>query len=184
MAPLPLPPALPPPPPPPPSPLPPSPSPPPPYPPATAVINTAGLTSALANTAVGRIVLAPGTYNLDAELSITRSVVLEGAVAGYVILNAQGSSSNPRRVLNINPGPSDIVQLIGLKITGGYTTSTFGGGVIVQGGTVAISSCTISGNTAGEHPIAFVRGGGVYVQGGTVTFSSCTITGNTAMSFS
>jgi len=52
-----------------------------------------------------------------------------------------------------------------------------GGGVccVVFGGTVAISSCTISGNTArGQH------GGGVLVQGlGTVTISSCTISGNT-----
>jgi len=45
---------------PPPSPPPPSP---PPYPPGTAVVsNTVALTSALANTAVGYVVLAPGTY--------------------------------------------------------------------------------------------------------------------------
>ena len=48
-----------------------------------------------------------------------------------------------------------------------------GGGVAVWGGTVTLSSCTITGNTAGNV-------GGVYVLGGTVTFSSCTITGNTA----
>ena len=81
---------------------------------------SAGLTSALANTAVGHIVLAPGTYNLIAELSITRSVVLEAAVAGSVVLNAQASSSSPRRVVSINPGPSGVVQLIGLNITRGY----------------------------------------------------------------
>ena len=85
------------------------------------VSNTVALTSALANTAVGRIVLAPGTYALSAELSITRSVILEAAVAGSVVLNAQASSSSRRRVLNINPGSSGVVQLIGLSITGGYT---------------------------------------------------------------
>ena len=133
-----------------------------------------GLTSALANTAVPHIVLAPGTYNLTAELSITRSVILEAAVAGSVVLNAQASSSSQRRVLNINPGSSGVVQLIRLSITGGYTSS--GGGVFVQGGTVAISSCTIRGNTA-----TYV-GGGVFVGGGTdaVAISSCTISGNTA----
>jgi hypothetical protein len=87
------------------------------------VSTSADLTSALANTAVGHIVLAPGTYNLIAELSITRSVVLEAAVAGSVILNAQASSSSERRVVSINLGPSGVVQLIGLNITGGYTTS-------------------------------------------------------------
>ena len=86
----------------------------------TQVSTSAGLTSALANTAVSRIVLASGTYNLISELSITRSVVLEAAVAGSVTLNAQASSSSQRRVLNINPGSSGVVQLIGLRITGGY----------------------------------------------------------------
>jgi hypothetical protein len=82
----------------------------------TAVSTSAGLASALANTAVSRIVLASGTYNLIAELRITRSVILEAAVAGSVILNAQASS----RVVKINPGSSGVVQLIGLGITGGY----------------------------------------------------------------
>ena len=69
----------------------------------------AGLTSALANTAVAHIFLAPGTYNL---ISITRSVILEGAVAGLVFC-----------VLYINPGSMGVVQLIGLNITGGYQGS-------------------------------------------------------------
>ena len=85
----------------------------------TSVSTVADLTSALANTAVGRIVLAPGTYNLISELSITRSVILEAAAGATVTLNAQASSSSQRRVLNINPGSSGVVQLIGLGITGG-----------------------------------------------------------------
>jgi len=86
----------------------------------TAVSTTTGLTSALANTAVGRIVLASGTYYLIAELNITRSVILEAAVAGTVVLDAQASSSSLRRVLYINPGSLGVVQLIGLSITGGH----------------------------------------------------------------
>ena len=86
----------------------------------TAVSTSAGLTSALANTAVSRIVLASGTYNLISELSITRSVILEAAAGATVTLNAQASSSSPRRVLYIDPGSSGVVQLIGLSITGGY----------------------------------------------------------------
>ena len=86
----------------------------------TAVSTSADLTSALANTAVSRIVLASGTYNLISELSITRSVILEAAAGATVTLNAQASSSNARRVLYINPGSSGVVQLKGLRITGGY----------------------------------------------------------------
>jgi hypothetical protein len=89
----------------------------------TAVSTSVGLFSALANTGVGRIVLAPGTYILNAELNITRRVVLEAAVVGSVVLNANASSSSPRRVLNINPGSLGVVQLIGLNITGGITAN-------------------------------------------------------------
>jgi len=85
----------------------------------TAVSTSAGLLSALANTGAGRIVLAPGTYYLSAELSIIRSVVLEAAVAGSVVLDAQANSSSLRRVLYVNPGSFGVVQLIGLNITGG-----------------------------------------------------------------
>ena len=92
----------------------------------TSVSTSAGLLSALANTGVGRIVLAPGTYILSAELSITGSVVLEAAVAGSVVLDAQASSSSPRRVLYINPGTTGVVQLIGLNITRGYMSNVRG----------------------------------------------------------
>ena len=83
----------------------------------TLVSTVADLTSALAYG--GRIVLASGTYNLGAELSITRSVILEAAAGATVTLNAQASSS-PRRVLYIDPGSYGVVQLIGLNITGSY----------------------------------------------------------------
>ena len=88
--------------------------------------NTVALTSALANTAVGRIVLAPGTYFLNAELTVTRSVVIEAEVAGSVVLDAQASSSSRRRVLYINPGSLGVVQLIGLNITRGYVQGVRG----------------------------------------------------------
>ena len=111
-SPPPSPPRLPPPPPSPPR-SPPSPSPSP-YPPGIAAVSTvAHLTSALANTAVAHIVLAPGTYYLTAELSITRSVVIQAAVAGSVVLNG----GNAHRVLYVDPGSSGVVQLIGLNIT-------------------------------------------------------------------
>ena len=87
---------------------------------STTVSTVDSLTSALANTDIGHIVLAPGTYYLGAELSVTRSVVIEAAVAGSVVLDARASSSSRRRVLFIDPGSSGVVQLIGLNITGGY----------------------------------------------------------------
>jgi hypothetical protein len=90
---------------------------------STMVSTVADLTSTLTNPDIGHIVLAPGTYILSAELSVTRSVIIEAAVAGSVVLDAQASDAdgNQRRVLNINPGSSGVVQVNGLNITGGYT---------------------------------------------------------------
>jgi len=89
----------------------------------TVVSTTTGLIGALANTAVSHVVLAPGTYSLSAELSVIRSVILEAAVAGTVVLHAQANFSSQRRVLLINPGSSGVVHLIRLSITGGYIDS-------------------------------------------------------------
>ena len=89
----------------------------------TYVSTVADLTSALTNTTVGCIILASGTYYLSSELSITRSVTLEAAVAGSVVLDAQANSSVPRRVLNINPGSLGVVQVIGLNVTRGYNNN-------------------------------------------------------------
>ena len=47
------------------------------------------------------------------------AVTIEAAVPGSVVLDAQASSGDERRVLNINAG-SVVVTLIGLNITGGY----------------------------------------------------------------
>ena len=109
----------------------------------TQVSTVDGLTSALANTEFGHIVLASGTYYLSATLDISRSVIIEAAVAGSVVLDAQGTRSSHRRVLKINSGD---VQLIGLVIYRGH--HIHGGGVYVYAGTVTFSSCTITGNTA------------------------------------
>eukprot|EP00900_Chrysochromulina_parva_P006459 jgi/Chrpa1/15814/Chrysochromulina_OHIO_Genome00014665-RA len=183
---------------PPPSPPPPSPPPPPPCPPpsppfppvamgATLVSTVAGLTSALANTAIGHMVLAPGTYFLSGELSITRSVVLEAAVAGSVVLDAQASSSNPRHVLNINPGSLGVVQLIGLNITGGHVIYPYVRAAETcifpspDGKTADSLASTLTCTTATHASVTYrMYGGGVLVLGGSVTISSCTISGNAA----
>ena len=81
----------------------------------TEVSDVTGLINALGNAAVSHIMVAAGHYYLSAELSITRSVVIEAKVDGSVVLDAHGNS----RALNINAGLSDDVQLIGLNITGG-----------------------------------------------------------------
>ena len=86
--------------------------------------------AALADGAVPRIIIAPGTYTFTADdcrdhlsvgaaLCIDRDVIIEAAVPGSVVLDAGGSSSNTeRRMLFIKGGAT--VELIGLMITGGF----------------------------------------------------------------
>ena len=74
------------------------------------------------------MLIAAGTYEFSSAMSgcsqsalcISRSVIMEAIEPGTVVLNAQGSSSSPRRVMTINSGT---VQLIGLNITGGYISN-------------------------------------------------------------
>jgi hypothetical protein len=170
-------------------PFPPSPPSPPPLPPGgvVAVSTVTSLLGALANTAVARIVLAPGTYNLTTELNITRSLILEAAVAGTVILDARASTFSQRRVLKIGAvGSLRVVQVIGLNITGGYSSE-----VCAQARKFLYCSLYLSDYIDGRLTLCsgdsrFARclqgGGGVFVLGGTVAISSCTISGNTASS--
>ena len=112
------------------------------------VSDVTDLISKLADSSVSHIIVASGHYLLTSELSVTRAVTIEAAVQGSVVLDAQASSSAPRRVLNINPASaSDVVELIGLKVTGGYLTGN-GGGIKITNGHVTMTACSIHTNTA------------------------------------
>ena len=81
----------------------------------------AGLTAALANPLLDHILLEAGTYPLISPLLIERSVVLEAAQPGTVVLDGLGVS----RVLTIGRlGLSPAVELIGLNITRGHSISS------------------------------------------------------------
>ena len=61
-----------------------------------------------------------------------------------------------------------------MTISGGNVSSGIGGGgILINGGTLTITSSTISGNSADQ-------GGGIFNQGGTLTITSSTISGNSA----
>ena len=65
---------------------------------------------------------ASGSCYGDEMLRISRDVaIIADSGAGTVVLDAQGSSSNQKRVLRIQSGYE--VELDGIDITGGYTTS-------------------------------------------------------------
>ena len=113
------------------------------------VSDVTDLINKLADPSVSRIVVAPGHYALTAELSVSRAVTIEAAVPGSVVLDAQASSSVKRRVLNVNPAPSDAVELIGLNVTGGYVSyPDYGGGIQISNGQVTLSQVNVYSNTA------------------------------------
>ena len=84
-------------------------------------------TAAVGNSAVDKILLAAGTYELTTNVCssysavcIDRALTIEAEVPGSVVLDAQGSASTERRVFNVQSG--GVAELIGLNITGGYTS--------------------------------------------------------------
>ena len=82
--------------------------------------------TALNNPSISQIVLQGGTYTVSSQLQITRSITIEAAQPGSVVLDAQASSGSQRRVLYIRFTPAnalDVVELTGINITGGFLTS-------------------------------------------------------------
>ena len=87
---------------------------------------------------------------------------------GATLLSVSGNHAS--RVFQVGPGVT--ASLSGLTITGGAVTSGSGGG-LSNDGTVTLTGCTISGNSApGE-------AGGLY-NDGTASLLNCAISGNYA----
>ncbi len=99
---------------------------------------------------------------------------ITGPAAG-VTLSGGGNSSvisgGDHRVFKVDSGVT--ASLSGLTISGGSAGFPgFGGGLANYGGTVTLTECTISGNSATE-------GGGVFnAYSGTANLTGCTLSGN------
>ena len=84
-----------------------------------SVSSVAELTAAVGNSAVDKILVAAGTYELTSDMCtgsavcIDRALTIEAQVPGSVVLDAKGG----RRVFHIQSGGT--AELIGLDITGG-----------------------------------------------------------------
>ena len=81
-----------------------------------------------------------------------------------------GQRQQPSRVFQVDGGVTAAIS--GLTITGRAGTD-HGGGIYDDGGTVTLTDCTVSSNTA-------YFGGGLANVGGTATLNNCTISGNSA----
>src|SRR6266404_6057633 len=122
--------------------------------PADGVVNEAtesGLRAAL--TGGGTVTFAvDGTIALANPLVITDNTVLDGA--GHLVIL---TGSNAIRVLHINSGVQ--FTLLNLAVADGRTNQ--GAGLYNSGGSVTISNCIFSGNTAGGAVGQAVSGGAI-----------------------
>ena len=102
------------------------------------------------------------------QLEVGKAITVDASPAGGITIDADGRS----RVFHIKGGSQDApVTLIGLKITDGYE---FNGGGIYFTGSLALTGCTVTGNTAPG------KGGGIYNSFGTLTLTDSSVTRNYA----
>jgi hypothetical protein len=101
-------------------------------------------------------------------LDINKNVTIQGPGAGQLTIS--GNNSSPVFMVEA----ADQVSLSGLTISHGSTTGLGGG--IHNYGTLTISACTLSNNSA-----TYGDGGGIYNEfRATLTVSNSTVSGNTA----
>ncbi len=101
------------------------------------------------------------------SLRIDKSMVIDASALTSLTIDAAGQSG----VLSVVAAADEEVELAGLTITGG--SAAYGGG-IYNSGTLTVTGCTISGNSAETYD-----GGGIY-NSGTLTVIGSTLSGNSA----
>src|SRR5205085_525989 len=119
-----------------------------------------------------------GTITLTTgELLIDKNVTITGPGAAVITV----SGNNTSRVFNVQSGK--IVSISGLSIANGNATGAFpaneGGGIFNDHGTLTVTSCVFSGNSAGDGGAGLFNSG--YLSGtATATIKNCTFSGNNA----
>jgi len=144
--------------------------------------------------------LSGATITLSNTLTINTNLTVDAsALPGGIQINGNGS------VQIFNVASTITVFLNSLTITNGYSTNNGGG--IYNGGTLTLTNCTLSGNSAagalygdggggGIYTVGALTlnqctlsensvelygcGGGIYNQGGPMTLNQCTLSGNNA----
>ena len=106
---------------------------------------------------------------------ITANVTIQGPAAGVTLSGKQKS-----RLFEVGDGShSPTVVFSNLTLTGGSVggatyPANVGGAIYLDFGSVALSNCGLTSNTAGN------EGGALYNNDGTVALTDCTVNGNSA----
>jgi len=127
------------------------------------------------------VVLAAGNYALtfgfareDAAAGgdldiVPGELTISGAGAATTTINGSGFD----RVFHIQPGAS--VTITGITIRNGRASDGFGGGAVLNGGSLNLTDVALVGNNS-------TTGGGGVQNGGSATFANVTVSGNAAAS--
>ncbi len=105
-----------------------------------------------------RIVIAPGTYG--GQVAVSKSVTFSGPSDG-------ATSCSIGRVTIANAGAQVVIENLRFEGNSAPLSNANGGAVRIQGGTVAIRSCTFVGNSAYEF------GGAVFQWSGSSEIFNC-----------
>lgn len=111
---------------------------------------------------------ASGDLDLLSPLAFPQTIVVKGAGATRTIIDANTFD----RAVEIRPNRS--AAFSGLTIRNGRQDD--GAGILVAGGTLAISDCVIEENQASDD------GGGIYLGSGSLSMDRCTVRSNVATS--
>ena len=117
-----------------------------------------------------------GTINLTGALpDLSSNIQIQGP--GAAGLTVRRDTGGDYRIFTVTGGPT--VVLDGLTISNGHVGASyfnaFGGGVYnAPGGSLTVTNCTLSGNSAGY-------GGGIDNCSGTLTVSNSTLSGNSSL---
>jgi parallel beta-helix repeat protein len=128
---------------------------------------------ALTLTTASTITFSPAVFSIPqiivltlGELSLSNAATITIAGPGASLLTISGNSAN--RVFDVTGSAA----LSGLTITHGMALS--GAGLENDHGTLELTDCTVTNNTASLY------GGGLFANGGTTSLADCTISGNSA----
>jgi hypothetical protein len=117
-----------------------------------------------------------GTIDLLSPLpDLNAGITLQGPGASSLTVERAAGASSAFAILGVEAGQS--ASLSGLTIANGN-----GGGISNDGGTLTVSGCTISGNSAtGVTSLATTSGGGIFnAASGTLEVDHSTVAGNSA----
>jgi hypothetical protein len=133
------------------------------------------------------------------DTAIAKNLTIAGQASGGFgtpTLNGANTAGSPGSVLVDHESK---LTLTGLTITGGYNDergrqyggaitnpgAEKGGGIYSEGGTLKLTHCTVSGNTATFSGKTFegetFGGGGIFTESGSVTLSDSSVTGNSGL---